>query len=127
MKEDLGVFFLRLGAGGMMLIAHGWGKLINFSKIAPHFPDPLGIGKSLSLGLATGAEFLCALLIMVGLKTRLASIPLIITMLVAAFGHHALDPFKAKEKALVYAICFLATALLGSGRFSVDQFLEKND
>jgi putative oxidoreductase len=51
----------------------------------------------------------------------LASIPVIITMGVAAFIVHASDPVAIKEKALLYLFAFLAIALLGAGKHSVDK------
>ena len=57
---------------------------------------------------------------MIGLKTRLASVPLIVTMIVAAFIVHAGDPFAKKELALVYLVGFLAIFFTGPGEYSVD-------
>ena len=47
---------------------------------------------ALSLALATGAETVCAGLLALGLFTRLNAIPLVITMLVAAFWAHGVTP-----------------------------------
>jgi len=124
--NNLGLLFLRITAGGMMAFGHGLGKLTGFLKGAGSgFPDPIGIGGNLSMGLAAGAEFFAALLIIVGLKTRLASIPLIFTMAVAAFIVHGNDPFATKEKALLYLVLFVVIFLCGSGKHSVDAKLRK--
>ena len=66
MPNDFGKLILRIGFGATMLLAHGWPKLANFSQSMNTFPDPLGIGNSLSLGLAIFAEVLCALLVALG-------------------------------------------------------------
>ena len=108
-----------------MLYAHGWPKLASFSEKSGGFPDPLGIGSPASLTLAVFAEVLCALALMLGLFTRAAAIPLLITMLVAAFIVHGDDPFQKKEFALLYAIPFLALILTGAGTYSVDSKLKK--
>ena len=50
---SLGLLLLRVGAGGMMLLGHGWAKLAGFADMAEHFPDPLGLGSS-TLSLGTG-------------------------------------------------------------------------
>ena len=47
------------------------------------FGDPIGIGATPSLFLAVIGEFVCPILIIVGFKTRWATVPTIITMLVA--------------------------------------------
>ena len=41
---SLGLLLLRVSVGGMMLFAHGWGKLTSFAERSSSFPDPLGIG-----------------------------------------------------------------------------------
>jgi len=116
----LGLLFLRVSFGGMMLFGHGLGKLSNFSNIAQQFPAIFGMSSTLSLGLAVFAEFFCALFIMLGLFTRVSSVMNLVTMLVAAFVVHASDGFGGMEKALLFAAGFLAIILLGPGPYSID-------
>ena len=85
------------------------------------FADPIGLGATASLVLTVFAEVICAAAILVGFKTKWASIPLIFTMLVAAFVVHADDPFGKKEFALLYAVGYLAISLLGAGKYSIDR------
>ena len=106
-----------------MVYGHGWDKLSHFGEKAETFGDPLGIGKTLSLGLVTFAEFFCALAVVVGLATRFAAIPPVIAMGVAGFLHHAADPWNRKELAFVYFAAFLALAFTGPGKFSLDALL----
>ncbi|MFN7144878.1 MAG: DoxX family protein [Myxococcota bacterium] len=117
---DLGLLVLRLYAGGTMLLAHGWGKLTNFSEYAGGFPDPFGVGSSASLGLAVFAEVACAAAIAVGAFTRWAAVPLVVTMVVAGFVIHGDDPWSKKELAFTYLAMYVAVLLLGPGRHSVD-------
>ncbi|MFT5216296.1 MAG: putative oxidoreductase [Glaciecola sp.] len=42
-------------------------------------------------------------------------------MLVAIFVVHAADPIGTKEKALFYAVSFLAIAIAGAGKYSIDK------
>lgn len=123
-QYDMATLLLRLVFGGFMLYSHGWPKLQKmFSEAPVEFPDPLGIGATISFGLTVFAEFFCAALILIGLKTRLATIPLIITMLVAAFVIHWPDPFGRKEMALIYFCGYLVICLLGPGKYAVDERL----
>lgn len=120
MKTDLGLLFLRVSSGGMMLIAHGQKKLLNFSSMSSQFPDPIGLGSTVGLSLTIFAEVFCALAIILGIKTRFASVPLVITMLVAAFVVHARDPWNKQEFALVYACMFATLIFTGGGRLGLD-------
>jgi len=85
------------------------------------FSNPIGIGEGPSLFLAVIGEFVAPILIIIGYKTRFAAIPVILTMLVAAFIAHGADPFNVKEKALLYAVIFIAIFLLGPGKYSLDK------
>ena len=118
--KDTGLLILRLGFGGMML-PHGYSKLLKlFSGGEIHFYNFLGIGETFSLILAVIAEFLCAIMIIIGVNTRLAAIPLAVSMAAAAFMVHAGDPWAKKEMAIIYLIGYLAIAFLGSGKYSLD-------
>ncbi|MDD2996001.1 MAG: DoxX family protein [Paludibacter sp.] len=117
-----GLVVLRLAAGIFML-THGWQKLSNFDTFSAVFPDPIGLGSGLSLGLIVFAEFFCSILLILGLFTRLAAIPLVIGMAVAAFVMHGADPFAAKELSLLYLFIYLALIFTGPGRHSVDYVL----
>ena len=66
------------------------------------------------------AEAICAAAVLVGLGTRLACVPIVFEMLVAAARVHSIDPWQQKEVALVYAVPFLMLVFTGPGRFSLD-------
>tara|TARA_R100000306_G_scaffold237_1_gene475 strand:- start:5765 stop:6136 length:372 start_codon:yes stop_codon:yes gene_type:complete len=112
------LLFLRLTFSGMML-THGIPKLLNLIQGDLEFGDPIGLGPSATLVLAVIGEAICPLLIILGIKTRIAAIPTIITMAIAAFLVHGSDPLARKELALLYLFGFIVIALLGSGRFSL--------
>lgn len=118
--RDLGLLFFRIVIGGLMIVGHGYPKWANFAEKAEVFADPLGVGEAMSLWLAVGAEFFCAALVVIGLATRIACVPLIITMAVAAFIVHGGDPLGDKEMALVYGSSFVLLMLTGPGRLSID-------
>jgi len=122
---DILVLILRVSVAAFML-THGWpklGKLLAGGEI--QFGDPIGMGPALSLILAVFAEVVCSILIGIGLGTRLASIPLIITMLVAAFIAHGPDAFRQKEVALLYLLFYIAFFVTGSRKYSFDHLLTR--
>ena len=116
----IGLFLLRFTFSAMMLF-HGIPKLLNLIQGTLMKSDPIGIGVLVTTVLVVIAEAICPLLIIIGYKTRLASIPVIITMGVAAFIVHGVDPIGVKEKALLFLFAFVAIALLGAGKHSVDR------
>lgn len=117
--NNLALLILRLGFGGFML-THGIPKLNMLSNPAD-FGDPIGLGPTLSLILALIGEVVAPIFIIIGFKTKLATIPCIITMAVAAFIVHAKDDLGTKEHALLYMFAFVAIFLAGAGKFSIDK------
>ena len=93
--------FLRLFVGILML-THAFPKIANYPTLSLTFPDPLGIGSQLSLLLTLLAEGLCSLLVIAGALTRLAVLPLVFDMCIAAFVVHAGQGFAQKELAVLY-------------------------
>jgi putative oxidoreductase len=122
---SLGLLLLRLGVGSLMLVLHGWPKFQAFSEKAASFDDPLGVGSKVAFTLVVFAELACAGLVALGLATRLAAIPLAVTMGVAALVVHADDPLARKELALLYLAPCLTLVLAGAGRFSADGLIAR--
>lgn len=120
MKKDIGLAFLRISASALML-THGVPKFLKLIAGNFQFGDPIGIGVHASLILAVIGEFVCPLLILIGFKTRWASVPPAMVMFVAAVFAHADDPFAKKEKALLFLVIFIAIIFLGPGKYSIDR------
>jgi len=125
MRTDLGLLLLRVVFGGMLFFRHGWGKLIGFSQNAIGFPDPFHVGGQVSLALAVFAEVFCALCVCVGLGTRIACIPLLITFVTIVFVVLASTPFGQREVAMMYLAAFGVIALIGPGNLSLDHMMKK--
>ena len=84
------------------------------------FGDPIGIGSEVSFLLVVFAEFFCSIFIILGLGTRLASIPLLITMLVALLIAHGADPLLDHVNVLGYIVTYVILFFTGSGKYSLD-------
>jgi putative oxidoreductase len=95
---------------------------MNFKSMAAHFADPFHIGPTPSLLLVLVAEVVCALLVALGLWTRLAAAILVINFVVAfGFAHHfQLFGQRNGELAFTYLGAFLTLCISGAGRWSVD-------
>src|SRR5690606_697247 len=119
--QDFGLLILRVVMGFCMIYGHGWGKFGRlFGSEEIKFADPFGLGPAFSLALAAFADVLCELLVMLGLFTRAAAIPLIITMVTAFFVAHLDDPLGQQEKVVLVAGAYLPLVFTGAGRYSSD-------
>jgi putative oxidoreductase len=124
---NFALLVLRLWLGLAMFFHHGLDKLNHFSDIAGKFPDPLGIGAQNGLALVTFAETAGALLLALGLVTRLAALTLVIDLSVAFFMVHKMNMAMGNphsgELAFIYLAGYVALLLAGGGKFSADQAL----
>ena len=110
---------------GFLFLNHGIAKWNAFVGFAETFPDPIGIGSTLSLWLVLFAEIFCSIGFMLGALFRLSLIPMIFTMCIAVFVIHAGDPLDIKELSLMYLAIFALLFITGPGRFSIDGILKR--
>lgn len=110
---------------GLIFMSHGIQKWSNFAEISATFPDPMGVGSPISLGLVIFGELACSLAFIFGILYRLSMIPMIFTMVIAFFVIHEADPFAVKELSFLYLVVFVLLYVAGPGRFSVDNFIAK--
>ena len=118
------MLILRLGVGTLMM-HYGYDKLVHFGKYQSEFMNFLGMGRTLSLALVVFAEFFCSLFLILGLFTRLATIPLIIVACVIIFKVNHGDVFGDAEMVVLYLTGYLILLLVGPGRVSVDSMIGK--
>lgn len=140
------VIFIRLSVG-LVFLPEGIQKLI--------YPDILGTGRFKGIGIpfpdlmgpfVGWVELICGLLILLGLFTRLASIPLIVIMVVAfistkipiwigsdwwifyvrelsLYGFWSFMHESRTDWAMLMGACYLL--VVGAGRWSLDTLLSK--
>ncbi|MGB7841956.1 MAG: DoxX family protein [Salinimicrobium sp.] len=117
---DLALLVLRVGIS-LLMLTHGIPKLFTlFGGGDIQFFDPYGLGGEASLTLAVIAEFLCSVLLILGLGTRLAVIPLMLTMLTATFVIHIDDNFARQELPLLYLLVYTVLLITGAGKYALD-------
>ncbi|WP_294218524.1 DoxX family protein [uncultured Chryseobacterium sp.] len=110
---------------GFAMLSHGFPKLQMLIEGKTDFYDFLGMGPQVTLGLTVFAEFICSILLILGLFSRVALGFLIFTMLIAGFVVHSADPFEKQEMSLIYLAIYLMLLVFGVGKFSVDHLIEK--
>ncbi|HCN50876.1 MAG TPA: DoxX family protein [Chryseobacterium sp.] len=123
--KDIIVLAVRVFIGFAML-SHGFPKLqmlLAGGKI--EFFDFMGMGPQISLILTVFAEFVCSILLILGLFTRVSLGFLIFTMAMAAFVVHGSDAFDKREMSLIYLSVYLLLMVIGAGKVSVDHMIER--
>jgi putative oxidoreductase len=111
---------------GLVFVHSGWGKLHDLDRVVRFFAS-LGIPyPELQAPFVASVELVCGALVLVGLATRFAAVPLIGTMLVALAT--ALAPKLDGLQSLLGLAEFLYLVLLvqlvvgGAGAVSLDRF-----
>jgi putative oxidoreductase len=121
---NIAVLILRVTFGSLLLINHGIDKLKHFAEKQNSFPDPFHVGHTPSLMLVLFAEVFCAVFVILGLFTRIMTIPVVITFLVAVFMIH--KGFRGdNEVAVLYLAGFFSVLLMGPGKYSIDGAMGK--
>lgn len=122
---NIAMLLLRVSFGAVLMVKHGFAKVMNFATLQHTFYNFLGFGPKFSLIIILIAEIFCSLMIILGLFTRWACIPIIIAMLVVIFGNDAGKDLLDSELALFYLTAFTAILFCGPGRISVDGMISK--
>lgn len=125
LDADLGLLLLRVAFAGLMITFHGWEKLMTARRQFHTFPNLIGIGSELSYVLVVWLEVFGAVLIALGLLTRLHALGLAFTMFVAWLLWHKrrFTGSNAGEMAFAYMFGYLLLFLAGPGRYSLDHLL----
>jgi putative oxidoreductase len=126
--NDISIFFLRL------ILAYGfygpatmkWGNISGIVEWFGSMNIPFPI---LNAYLAAGTEMAAVILLPLGLATRIISIPLIITMIVAILTVHLANGFQAGDNGfeipLYYMLMLIVLLTNGAGKLSLDNMISK--
>ena len=125
-NADLGRLLLRLGLGGCMLF-HGVAKLIAGIDGISQLVTSHGLPAFLAYGVYVG-EVVAPVLVILGFYSRIGALLIAVNMLVAIGLVHVADLSKladsggwAVELQVLYLVSAIALALMGPGRFSINE------
>jgi putative oxidoreductase len=112
---------------GLVFVGTGWGKLHTLPDVTEFFASLHIPAPGFNATLAASTEFFGGLLVLVGLGTRLASLPLAFTMVVAILtakrgdiaGLTSLVGFEEWS----YLVLFIWLAVAGAGPLSLDRLV----
>lgn len=121
---DIVSLILRVGFGMLMIPKHGWAKIEKFPEMSETFMNFMGLGSKISLSLVIFSEFFCSILLILGLFTRAATLPLIFTILVI-LNKNDWALFGKSELPVAFLFGYIAILILGGGKYSLDQLFFK--
>lgn len=132
--DDFGIIIIRLMVGAVFL-SEGIQKFLFPGELGAGRFEKIGLPAPEFLGMLVGVfEILCGVLLLLGLATRLASVPVIIIMLVAIVttkgqvlreeGFWPMLHGSRTDLSMLLGSLFLL--LKGGGRWSVDSNIGKN-
>ena len=112
---------------GLLFLSTGWGKVHSLDKVTAFFVT-LGIPAPGLNAIVVGySELICGALLIVGLFTRLATLPLLVSMVVAILTaklpdiHGLFDLVGADE--FTYLCVLVMLSIIGPGLLSLDEVL----
>ena len=122
---NAGLALLRIFAGIALAFAHGYSKVPPGEGLITRAGE-MGFPMPVFFAWAAGlSEFLGGIFLALGFLTRISSLFIAFTMLVALVGVHGADPFNRQELAFMYLFVAIAFLLKGSSDWSVDSFLRR--
>jgi putative oxidoreductase len=114
---------------GYMFLQTGWSKVHKLDEMAQQFAEWGIIWPSFNAALSSYTELIGGGLLMLGLFTRLVSIPLAINMIVATLAVQMkdIDSFGAffTLNEPLYALIFIGFVFAGPGKASLDHLIER--
>jgi putative oxidoreductase len=114
-------------AMGLLFVNTGWGKVHDIPKVVGFFVELKIPLPALNAVVVSWSELLCGTALIVGLGTRLATIPLIISMIVAILTArlgdiHGLGSLAQVDEFTYFAL-LVVLAFVGPGALSLDALL----
>lgn len=112
---------------GVLFVSTGWGKVHSLGKVTEYFAELQIPMPGLNAVVASYTELICGALLTVGLASRLASLPLMVTMTVALLTAkkaeiHGLPDLFGEVEWTYFAILLIVVAL-GPGAASLDKLI----
>jgi putative oxidoreductase len=116
---DVALCWLRITGCLMLMSVHGIPKLLHFDHELGLIEDPFGMGSLLTLSLAIFAEVLCPVFIVLGVLTRLATLPVLFLLAVSVIWVHPEWSLAEGQFAWLLLIVFSTIFVAGPGRLAL--------
>lgn len=131
-RTQAGLAVLRIWTGATLFLRHGLEKQpAHWAQFMAHFPNPVGIGPHASFFIAFLSDFVCGILLIIGLGTRWAAAFCFANIFVAwAAVHHFAFLSKGPgsdhgEVIVLYLGALLTLVIAGPGAACIDRLLAR--
>jgi putative oxidoreductase len=102
---------------------HGLKKFRQENGEREHVPNPLGLPDKLNGLIATFADTVVPVLLILGVATRVAILPTLVVTAIGYFVVHREDSLEIRDVPYIYTLSLLLLLVLGPGIYSVDHLL----
>ncbi|WP_426482252.1 DoxX family protein [Chryseobacterium sp. R2ACT005] len=122
---DTALLVFRILLSVELIVAHGLKKLGVGVSEAEQVPNPLHLPEAFNSLFADAANLVFPVFVIFGFLTRIAVLPILAVTLTGYFILHWNDALLVKDTPFMYSLCYLFLLFVGSGKYSVDNFLTK--
>ena len=119
------MLFFRIAVSLEMILVHGFKKLGFGVAAAEKVPNPLHLPESFNYAFAVSANIFFPLLVLIGLCTRLATLPTLAVTMTGYFVLHWNDAALVRDTPFIYSVIFLLILFMGPGKYSIDNYIAK--
>ena len=121
---NFSLLVFRVSLSLQIIVVHGFKKVgINVAE-AEKIPNPLHFPETFNHAFAVSANLFFPVLVILGLFTRIAILPILAVTLTGYFVLHWNDALLIKDTPFMYSLSYLLLLMLGPGRYSVDYLFE---
>lgn len=121
----LSLLVFRIAISVELMAVHGLKKIGIGVEAAEQVPNPFGLPGEINQALAIASNLVFPVLVIFGLLTRLAILPVLAVTLSGYFVIHWHDSLWEKDMPFMYSIAFLLLGVLGPGKYSMDDLIHK--
>jgi len=117
------LLLFRVAASAELIAAHGLKKIGVGVAEAETVPNPLHLPEAFNQAFATAANLVFPLFVILGLLTRLATLPVLAVTLTGFLVVHLHDPILIRDTPYIYSVVFLLILAMGPGKYSLDNYI----
>lgn len=121
--NNIALLLFRVLLATELFRVHGLKKFRLENGQREHVPNPLHLPEKLNAAVATLSDTLAPFLVMLGIGTRLAVLPVIGVTAIGYFVVHRKDNAEVRDVPYMYTLSFLLLLFVGAGTYSLDHYL----